>query len=188
MRVEIADTEPPVSRELELASDLFLDEVHGIIQTVFAWRNSRLHRFAGGPAFISPETEHYLAASDVVEGQAGVPEAQVRLDEVLVETGDHLLYLYDFVDNWEHVLTLQAVSPKGPGAPRAVCTGGSRDTPPEGCGGARDYELVLVATDPEHPDQAGALTEYKDIFDEDPEPLAASVPFDIDAVNAALRA
>jgi hypothetical protein len=186
VRVELADTGPPVWRRLELASNLFLNEVHDIIQASFAWQNSHLHRFGSGPRFYSPETEYYLMPFDVAEGEPGVPEEQVRLDEVLVEDGDRLFYVYDFGDGWEHVLTLQAVLPREPDAPRAVCTAGRRPAPPEDCGGVMGYELVLAATDPQHSEHAEALAEYRRMFGQDPEPERAPVPFDIDAVNAAL--
>ena len=186
IRVGLADTAPPVWRGLELASDLFLNEVHDIIQAAFAWQNSHLHRFGSGPGFYSPETEYYLMPFDVAEGEPGIPEEQVRLDEVLVEDGDRLFYVYDFGDDWEHVLTLQTVLPREPDAQRAVCTDGRRPAPPEDCGGVMGYELVLAATDPQHSDHAEALAEYRRMFGQDPEHERAPVPFDIDAVNEAL--
>ncbi|MGO8853730.1 IS1096 element passenger TnpR family protein [Mycobacterium sp.] len=45
VRVDLAGTKPPVWRRLELASELFLDEVHEIIQAAFGWTDSHLHRF-----------------------------------------------------------------------------------------------------------------------------------------------
>lgn len=188
VRVELADTAPPVWRRLELASDLFLNEVHDVIQASFAWQDSHLHRFGSGPGFYSPETEYYLMQFDVAEGETGVPEEQVRLDEVLVEDGDRLFYVYDFGDDWEHVLTLQAVLPREQGAPRAVCTAGRRPAPSEDCGGVMGYELLLAATDPQHPEHVEALAEYREMYGQAPEPERAPVPFGIEAVNAALLA
>ncbi len=188
VRVELADTVPPVWRRLELASDLFLNEVHDIIQAAFAWQNSHLHRFGSGPGFYSPETEYYLMPFDVAEGEPGVPEEQVRLDEVLVEDGDRMYYVYDFGDDWEHVLTLQVALPREPDAPRAVCTAGRRPAPSEDCGGVMGYELLLAATDPQHADHVEALAEYRRAFGQAPEPERAPVPFDVEAVNAVLRA
>jgi hypothetical protein len=46
---------------------------------------------------------------DVEEGETGVPEEQVRLDEVLVEIGDRLFYTYDFGDDWQHSIRLEAI-------------------------------------------------------------------------------
>ncbi|MFL1431959.1 MULTISPECIES: plasmid pRiA4b ORF-3 family protein [unclassified Nocardiopsis] len=181
VRVEISGTKPPVWRRLELDSELFLNEVHTILQAAFGWEDHHLHGFAGGGPYYSREAEPYLCPFEAREGRPGVPEEQVRLDEVLAEVGDELFYLYDFGDDWEHLLTLQAVLPREEGGPRAVCTGGERPAPPEDCGGAPGYELLSAATDTANPHHAEALAEYREAYGGDPG--RAPVPFDIDAVN-----
>jgi hypothetical protein len=52
-------------RRLELASGLFLDEVHEILQVAFGWTDSHLHRFSSGPRYHGPETEYYLCPYQV---------------------------------------------------------------------------------------------------------------------------
>ncbi|MFI6575033.1 plasmid pRiA4b ORF-3 family protein [Nocardiopsis sp. NPDC050513] len=188
VRVEISGTKPPVWRRLELDSDLFLNEVHTILQAAFGWEDYHLHGFASGGSYYSREAELYLCPFEAQEGKPGLPEEQVRLDEVLVEKGDRLSYLYDFGDDWDHLLTLQAVLPRQESAPRARCTAGKRAAPPEDCGGAPGYEFVSAATDPEHPHHAEALAEYQRFYGQKPDPDRAPVPFDIDEVNTALAA
>ncbi|HEX5255606.1 MAG TPA: hypothetical protein VFW69_17360 [Mycobacterium sp.] len=61
------------------------------------------------PCVYSRKTEYYLCPFSVDEGDEGVPEEQVRLDEVLVDVGDKLFYGYDFGDDWQHVIRLEAV-------------------------------------------------------------------------------
>ncbi len=46
VRVDLKDTRPPLWRRLELSSDLFLDEVHRVIQRAFGWTDSHLHQMA----------------------------------------------------------------------------------------------------------------------------------------------
>ena len=89
VRVELLGCQPTVWRRLELVSDLFLDDVHEILQVAFGWTDSHLHRF-GCPKYYSDDTEYYLMEYEVHEGETGIPEEQVRLDEVLVEVGDRL--------------------------------------------------------------------------------------------------
>ncbi|GAA2026561.1 plasmid pRiA4b ORF-3 family protein [Nocardiopsis rhodophaea] len=189
VRVEISGTKPPLWRRLELASDLFLNEVHDILQTVFGWQDYHLHRFASGPGYFGGDDECYLCPFEVDEDEVGVPEDQVRLDEVLSGVGDCLFYVYDFGDHWEHVLTLQAVLPRAEEAPRAVCTAGKRPAPTEDCGGVWGYEFLVAATDPGHPHHAEALAEYRDAYGEESDPRGfAPTQFDMDATNASLNA
>jgi hypothetical protein len=187
VRAVLTETGPPLWRRIELASDLFLNEVHEVIQAAFGWTGSHLHRFSAGPDFYDEDAEHYLCPLDVAEGETGVPEDRVRLDELLSEAGDELFYAYGFGDGWEHVLRLEAVSPRDQRAPRAVCTGGDRPGPAEDCGGVSGYELIVAAADPAHPGHDRAVTEFARTFGGDLDPAAiGTTPFDLEAINRAL--
>lgn len=187
VRADLSDTKPPVWRRLELASDLMLDEVHQIMQTAFGWTDSHLHQFGSGPSYRSPDTEYYLCPFMVEEGDEGVPEDQVRLDELLVEVRDKLFYAYDFGDNWQLVLRLEAVLERDEFAPRTVCTGGRGPAPAEDCGGVGGYALLVAATDPSHPEHATARAEYAELFGPDVDPRGwAPTPFEIEHINREL--
>lgn len=187
VRADLTGTKPPVWRRLELASDLFLNDVHRIMQAAFGWTDSHLHQFGCGPDYYSSETEYYLCPFSVDDGEDGIPAEQVRLDEVLVDVGDNLFYAYDFGDGWQHVILLEAVLDRDESTPRAVCTAGRRPGPAEDCGGVHGYELLVAATDPTHPDHARARAEYTECFGPDVDPRGwAPTPFDIDQVNRLL--
>ena len=187
VRVDLKGTMPPLWRRLELASDIDLAEVHGIIQAAFGWTDSHLHRFSSGPDWGSHDTELYLCPFDVAEGETGVPEAEVRLDEVLADVGDKLFYTYDFGDDWEHTIRLEAVSHRDGSAPRAICTGGRRPGPAEDCGGVYGYEVIAAANDPNDPGQAAAAAEFARFYGDDVDPRGFGItPFDVDEINSAL--
>lgn len=188
VRVDLVGAKPPLWRRLELASDLFLDDVHQAVQAAFGWTDTHLHRFGSGPP-TDRDTEYYLCPFDAEEGSIGIPEQEVRLDEVLVDVGDRLYYEYDYGDDWRHTIKVEAVLDRDANAPRAVCTAGRRPDPPEDCGGVYGYELLVAASDPTHPDHAGATAEIADIYGDDVDwDLRTPTPFDIDETNAALAA
>lgn len=187
LRIVLIGTKPPLWRRLEVASDLFLHDMHDIVQMAFGWTNSHLHRFGRGPQYYHRHTEYYLCPFEVDGGEVGVPEHEVRLDEVLVEAGDTLFYNYDFGDDWQHVITLEAVMDRQDSAPRALCTGGRRLGPAEDCGGVHGYELIVAATDPTHADHREAAAEYAHFFGSDADPkLYRPTQFDLDEINTAL--
>ncbi|GAB3953144.1 hypothetical protein GCM10029976_092740 [Kribbella albertanoniae] len=187
VRVELEETEPLLWRRLELASDLFLNEVHDIIQVAFGWTDSHLHEFASGAAYYDQTSEHYLCPFQVEEGETGVPENEVRLDEVLVEQGDELLYLYDFGDDWMHVIKLESVQPRVESAPRAHCVDGRRPGPCEDCGGVDGYEQICTAIDPSDPGSAAAIADWVSRFGAGADPSQyAPTPFDLEAINEML--
>jgi hypothetical protein len=189
VRIDLQGTKPPLWRRLEVASDLFLDDIHDLVQAAFGWTDSHLHRFGSGPRYYSPDTEYYLCPFDVDAGEIGVPEDEVRLDEVLVDVGDKLFYAYDYGDDWQHTLRLEAVLPRERSPSRAVCTAGRRPGPPEDCGGVHGYELIVAATDPTHPHHAEGAAEFARFYGDDVDPaIFNAVPFDIDETNSALAA
>lgn len=134
MRVELDGASPPVWRSLELPGDLTLPRVHDVIQAAMGWDDSHLHRFRTGHSYRSPYFVTYL---DLGEGEDGLVEDDVRLDQVVSAKGDRLWYEYDFGDSWDHVLTVEAVLDDPPATPR--CTGGEMACPPEDCGGLGGY-------------------------------------------------
>ncbi|MFD9664140.1 plasmid pRiA4b ORF-3 family protein [Rhodococcus sp. NPDC059968] len=134
VRLDLVGAKPPVWRRLELPGDLPLDQLHLVIQAAMGWLDGHLHRFRTGSDHRSP---YFVTPFDVEEGEDGVPEASVRLDQVLTGTGDRLWYDYDFGDGWDHVLAVEAVIDEPP--TEARCTAGRMACPPEDCGGIWDY-------------------------------------------------
>ncbi len=188
VRIDLEGTGPPLWRRLELASDLFLDQLHDIIQVAFGWTDSHLHRFDSGADPFGAQTEHYLCPFDVDEGDTGIPEGYVRLDEVLAERGDRLFYSYDYGDDWQHVIVLEAVlPPMAQGSGLAVCTDGRRRGPAEDCGGTHIYQLVEEATGPGNARAADAAAELSEIFGSEVDIEAMiGTDYSADEINGAL--
>jgi hypothetical protein len=168
VRVSLDDSEPEVWRRLELDSSLDLRSVHRILQATMGWLDSHLHEFT------TPRSaSRLLADSEVDEGEAGTPERDVRLDEVLHEVGELLAYAYDFGDGWDHTVALEAVRPDEPDQPVRVLAG-DRACPLEDSGGAgtwNAYVRWLVDGDPDDLEEEWLLD------------LAERVPVDFDATR-----
>jgi hypothetical protein len=145
LHIDLVDANPPIWRRLRLRGDLTLDRVHQAIQRAMGWQDSHLHRFvvpSDGPVFVSEYDEE--------DGEAGIPEASVRLDQVLLSPGDEVGYEYDFGDGWEHAIAVERTGPYGDGSPAAVCLAGERACPPEDVGGIYHYnEVVAWLTSPD---------------------------------------
>jgi hypothetical protein len=189
LRIDLKGAKPPCWRRLEVASDLMLDELHEVMQAAFAWADAHMHQFAaGGSSFYDPDSEQYLTEDDIEDGEEGIAERDVRLDELLEDLGDRLFYMYDFGDGWEHVISLEAVLPRKPEAPRAVCTKGRRPSPPEDCGGIDGYELLAAANDRKNARHREALDKLRDAFGPSFDPSEfRPIPFDRESINGALR-
>jgi hypothetical protein len=153
IRVDLKRSRPPIWRRLNVRSDLRLDALHHVLQAAFSWDDYHLWRFCLGGQPFDHDNQLFLCPWDVEEGEladeGGLPAGEVRLDECMQDPGDVLGYVYDYGDNWELALRLEALLPAAADAPSAVCVDGRRAAPPEDCGSLRDAEdLAEVLDDP----------------------------------------
>jgi hypothetical protein len=181
LRVEIVDSAPPIWRQLSLPGEVTLDRVHDILQAAFGWTNSHLHRFS--------LTEHRYDPSPIVtqydldEGDVGILENSVRLDQFVERAGDTFWYTYDFGDDWEHRVVVESVSELDSTDEGARCIAGERMGPPEDAGGIHSYEHALdVYRTPGHADTE-ELAEFLEWLGSDADPA----PFDLSDANRAVR-
>ena len=186
LTAELHDASPPVWRRLALSSALHLDELHAVLQAAFGWDDYHLHRFSSDHD--DPrEQAAYLCPLDVAEGEPGLPAELVRLDEVLAAEGERLHYAYDYGDNWQVTLTLEASEARGDETPPARCRDGRGAEPPEDCGGLAAYEVLVGAQDPSHPEHAELLADFRQWFSAEDDPARIQLtPFDAETVNTRL--
>lgn len=103
------------------------------------WTDSHLHRFRVGNGHDQAE---FLTQFDLDEGDEGMLEDDVRLDQIVAAEGDKLWYDYDFGDGWAHLLRVERVLGTPPETPR--CVAGRRACPPEDCGGTWGYQSLAT--------------------------------------------
>jgi len=163
-RVDLDHTKPPIWRRLRLASDLTLTQLHEMLQVALGWTDSHLHHFVMGPGELDRKVQPFLTPFDVEEGDRGILEADVRLDQVLAQPGDRLFYEYDFGDGWEHTIRLESIEAWRDGDPVAACTGGRRACPPEDVGGVGGFgellEILAGDTADKDPDWVKQLLDW----------------------------
>ncbi len=72
----------------------------------------------------------------------GAPNAAEVQQRIIHEEGQKLLYNYDFGDDWEHLITLEKITPETIAHPKLLAAKGAR--PREDCGGPWGYENLKV--------------------------------------------
>lgn len=82
----------------------------------------------------------------------------MRIGQVAPAEGDTLRYVYDFGDDWNHRIVVEAVADAESEGRYPRCLNGRRSAPPEDCGGIWGYaELVESLADKTHPEHADRL-------------------------------
>jgi len=141
---------PPVWRRVTVPSSYNFYNLHLIIQETFGWWNSHLFQFSEN-GFGSPQviTEIYEDHDPGFEKQ--FEAAEVKLTDVFKYEKQKFIYIYDFGDSWEHVLTLEKILPDKSKSPSLL--DGKGKCPPEDCGGVWGYEgFKEIMADKKHPE------------------------------------
>ena len=148
----IAD--PPVWRRLQVPEQFSFLRMHHVIQAAFGWENYHLFQFsqkgyASHPSITIPmEEDEFLFG-----GEKPLHANKVKLNEIFTAPKQKFTYIYDFGDDWVHIITLEKILEIK--SLRAACTDGMGACPPEDCGGPLGYEnLKTILNDPKHPEHA----------------------------------
>ena len=175
LKIWLDEIEPCIWRKFEVASNVRLDQFHEIIQIIMGWTNSHLHSFKVG------EDEYNMPDPDNESFNEGLlDERKAKLTDLVARPKDRFVYVYDFGDNWEHVVELIEIKEPQKGVKYPVCLDGQRACPPEDCGGPWRYpELLEILKDPDHEEYEELLEWIGEEFD--------SEAFDIKETNDTLR-
>ena len=153
IKVMLAGAKPPIWRRVELASTTTLADLHRIVQVSFEWNGSHLWLFdtplgrygPGEMSAVKPDLEHRDAQ-------------QLTLERAAPQPGSTITYLYDFGDDWQHVIQVESILPAVDGTRYPWCSGGRRAAPPEDCGGVWGYaDLIETLGDTGHPGHEAML-------------------------------
>ncbi len=123
-----------------------------MIQAVFGWEDYHLFEFRIG------EKTYSIPAPGEDFGRKILQAKSMRLATLVAKGIERFDYIYDFGDNWTHVVAVEAIYEADPAGfyPRFV--EGARRGPPEEVGGPPGYEHYLAAmADRRHPDHREML-------------------------------
>ena len=154
LNVTLKDINPPIWRQLLVSSSITLHELHEVLQLAMGWSDCHLYEFIKGENHFDPPDPE----ADRFGERKSMDSTKVPLSHVLTKPSDHMEYLYDFGDGWEHDVVLEEILPPDPGRKTPVCLAGARACPPEDCGSTPGYEnLVEAMKNPKHPDREDLL-------------------------------
>ena len=171
LEIWLDEIEPRIWRKFEVPSDIRLDKLHEVIQTVMGWTDSHLHSFTvGNDEYGMPDLNDEMYDDDMVD------ETKARLTDLVTRPKDRFNYTYDFGDNWEHIVELIEIKDPQPKVKYPVCLAGERACPPEDCGGPWSYPDFVKTVQGKNTKQRREFIEWLG-YEFDPE------KFDIDQVN-----
>jgi hypothetical protein len=161
VRIELLDVTPRVWRRLILPEDLTLPRLNYVLQACMGWSHSHLHEFVlGGRRYSTPDP-------DFGDELKQLDERRVILSEAIGRESRCFDYIYDFGDNWHHVVIVE--DPYAGHSEQGLkirCLDGENACPPEDVGGAGGYANFLAAiADPSHDEHTQFLDWVGGSFD-----------------------
>ena len=142
--VSVVGIEPRIWRRLLLRCDTTLARLHKVLQVLMGWSDCHLYDFIAGERRFSPPNP---------ENPDNEKHGSVRtkITSVFAKGVDVVTYEYDFGDEWEVEVRLEAKVDNLKQTTWAICTDGARHGPVEDSGGPRGYkEKIEVLKNPKH--------------------------------------
>ena len=145
VKVTLTGATPPIWRRIHIAGDYSLPKLHRVLQVAMGWENYHLYMFRiGSKKYGPPDVDD--------DDELGLADAKrTRISGVLPSVGATFTYVYDYGDNWQHELLLEAIVMPSSDLTYPRCIAGERSCPPEDVGGFGGYAAYLEAmADPNH--------------------------------------
>jgi hypothetical protein len=101
-------------RQIAIPARMTLDHLGGSILDAYGFDHDHLYRFTYRSRFgwLVHINHRYLQEAPFTD--------EVRVGDLPLKPGNHMVYLYDFGDRWEFDLTLERVDPAGPRITRPI--------------------------------------------------------------------
>ncbi|MBZ0185474.1 MAG: tetratricopeptide repeat protein [Candidatus Obscuribacterales bacterium] len=153
LKISLKGIKPPIWRRVVILSSLSLAELHSLIQEAMGWDDSHLHEFHIRNSRFGDRKQ----MDDVKD------ERTFDLADFNFKVGSKFNYLYDFGDDWHHVIEVEKLLTKEEFEASDVFVTGKGACPPEDCGGPYGFMHLLDAL--EHPDARAQLPEWLEEYD-----------------------
>ncbi|MEW9824916.1 MAG: plasmid pRiA4b ORF-3 family protein (plasmid) [Candidatus Symbiodolus clandestinus] len=160
LHIELAGISPVIWRRILIPSTTTLGKLHTVIQLAFSWRDYHLHEFS------IRDKRYGIPDPELNWGEPIRSEKGILLTRALNNT-DNFKYIYDFGDDWEHIIKVEKRLPYDPDRGLSImCLEGKNAAPPEDVGGIPGYEeFVEVMGNSQHPEHHRMLGWYGELFD-----------------------
>lgn len=182
LKITLLHSKPPIWRRVRVADTTTLEDMHAIIRDCFGWLDQHMYQF-NIPGNNNGEVNSWECPPILLMTNSNewpvTKHSKIRLNQVIqAKENFKFAYNYDIGCAWQHVIQIERIFDREPGALYPTCVDGQGASVPEDCGGLPAYyAMVEAAQQPNHPRHNQALDWG---FDENFNPNA----FDAAAVNA----
>jgi hypothetical protein len=143
-KITLKRIKPPIWRRIQVPETYTFWDLHVAVQDAMGWTDTHLHRFE----IVNPtkgfKEEIGIPDEDFIDERT-LAGWKRKIADYFSSENNKADYIYDYGDNWEHMVKLEKILPREKGIIYPVCIGGARACPPDDCGGTWGYEDFLEA-------------------------------------------
>ena len=148
-KITIAGVKPIVRRRILVPDTYSFWDLHVAIQDAMGWSDSHLHQFE----IVNPKTHENVLIGipddDYDWSRATLAGWKCSIADYFTMDNRAASYEYDFGDDWQHRIRLEAIKQAKSELEYPQCVAGAQSCPPEDVGGIWGYEDFLkVIRDP----------------------------------------
>ncbi|MGA9117659.1 MAG: plasmid pRiA4b ORF-3 family protein [Bacteroidota bacterium] len=153
--IVLSETDPLVWRRIQVPEEYSFWDLHVAIQDAMGWLDYHLHEFRVFHARRRQLDRLGIPDEECQDKPSFAPDWKAKISDYFnsqsMLEAPPALYVYDFGDDWHHILMFEGVLPVEVSVAYPRCVGGARACPPEDCGGVNGFAGFLAAiADPTH--------------------------------------
>ena len=186
-------TKPPIWRKVKVNDSLSFDDFHLVIQILFGWQNSHMYQFSPSGWASKPRIMYVFEDDDEVEiTPLSSPDSfpygerydagKIKLKDYFKTPKQKMVYIYDFGDDWKHIVELVEITDEVILYP--ICLSGKGSDLIEDSGGIWGYyNMVEAVNNSKHPEHK----EYREWLGMERGEKWDLNAFDLEGTNVVLR-
>ncbi len=152
-KIALLGTKPTEWRRILVPASYTFYDLHVAIQDTMGWTDSHLYCFEKRNSRtrygdFEVRIDCAYTVDEFEHGGNIVYDTETPITDYFRRLHDKLFYTYDFGDNWEHEIILEAILPKDIKTKYPICIDGRLACPPEDCGSIPGYyQCIQTLTD-----------------------------------------
>jgi hypothetical protein len=132
--IVLGNTEPLVWRRIQVPEKYSFWDLHVAIQDAMGWLDCHLHEFTVVVDSRRGEMRRFgIPGDEFVDQEPCQPDWTVKVSTYVPHGTLPILYVYDFGDDWHHVVLYEGAVATESRAAYPRCVSGARKCPPEDC-------------------------------------------------------
>ena len=156
-KITLKGIKPNIWRRIQVPETYSFWDLHVAVQDAMGWQDYHLHDFT----VRNPRTrkKERIGIPDDDFDLEFLPGWELNIADYLSLRNSTATYVYDYGDNWVHIVKLEKILARVKGTKYPRCVDGERACPPEDCGGIHGYaEFLQAIMDPGHEQHENLLT------------------------------